>query len=517
MFNRNTEKKFDAYEMVTDRICAMLEQGLKPWAMPWTCAAGWAWSGVSGKEYSFINQLLLADPDKKYNDIFGLMADIRGEYLTFEQVQQRGGHVRKGEHGKKIVFYKMYDKKQKDENGETLTDENGDEVTKRIPVLKAYTVFKIDQCEGIEQKYHTDEKEVSYTHALNLDAMDVAHSYITREGITYQPMKGNRACYIPMEDKVITPLVEQFENDSEYYSTLFHELTHSTGHPSRLGRIDLTKCAAFGSEDYSTEELVAEIGAASLCATLHLDTSASLTNSAAYIKNWLTALKNDKKMIVVAAARAEKAIRRILNIDGDGKPGNGLPAPEKVLALPAGQVDTITITEAEATIDKAENVQQVKQFTCKDEQALKLLDKIAKGNGARLPGQMKDSFGNWIVCDGFTLIRYAHKVEGLEEFTPAPGMLATLEKLLHEAVQHGTLVSKMNIGQIKKAKVDIGKAKNVVKLDNDLYVNADYLANIVRLMKDADFYVCRDGKSLPQLYVYDGYYHTEALLMPVRV
>jgi UDP-N-acetylglucosamine:LPS N-acetylglucosamine transferase len=108
-------------------------------------------------------------------------------------------------------------------------------------------------------------------------------------------------------------------------------------------------------------------------------------------------------------------------------------------------------------------------------------------------------------------------VEGLEEFTPAPGMLATLEKLLHEAVQHGTLVSKMNIGQIKKAKEDIGKAKNVVKLDNDLYVNADYLANIVRLMKDADFYVCRDGKSLPQLYVYDGYYHTEALLMPVRV
>ncbi len=111
---------------------------------------------------------------------------------------------------------------------------------------------------------------------------------------------------------MVTPLPEQFQDSAEYYSTLFHELTHSTGHESRLNRLD--KCAAFGSEIYSTEELVAEIGSASLLATLGIETGETLTASAAYIKNWLKAVKNDKRMVVAAASRAEKAVRMILNV-----------------------------------------------------------------------------------------------------------------------------------------------------------------------------------------------------------
>lgn len=179
-------------------------------------------------------------------------------------------------------------------------------------MLKCFTVFHIRDCEGLEQKFHLDGEKL-YNFAEDTTAEQVARDYIKREGITYNPVKGNRAYYSPELDTVVTPLPEQFQNSEEYYSTLFHELTHSTGHESRLNRI--SKEAAFGNELYSTEELVAEIGSASIMATLGLETPGSLNNSAAYVKNWLQALKNDKKMIVVASARAEKAIRMIFNVD----------------------------------------------------------------------------------------------------------------------------------------------------------------------------------------------------------
>ena len=112
---------------------------------------------------------------------------------------------------------------------------------------------------------------------------------------------------------LLLPLPEQFKNNSEYYSTLFHELTHSTGHPKRLNRI--VKTASFGSDDYSAEELVAEIGSASIMATLGIENDLTFRNSTAYIQNWLKALKNDKKLIVTASSKAEKAIKRILGIE----------------------------------------------------------------------------------------------------------------------------------------------------------------------------------------------------------
>lgn len=296
--------KFDAYQMVTDRICALLEQGLKPWAQPWTSAVSCAWSGNNGHVYSLINQMLLADPQKKYKTIDELLADIRGEWLTFKQAQERGGNVKKGEKGRKVVFFKML----------TKDKENDDDKDDVFPFLTAYTVFRIDQCEGVEQKYHKDaDKLFDFTGDEN--AEKVAAEYIQREGITYNKVNGNRAYYSPEIDTVVTPLPEQFSDPAEYYSTLYHELTHSTGHATRLNR--LARCAAFGEEECSTEELVAEIGSASLLATLGIESDNSLHNSVAYVKNWLTALRNDKRMIVTAASRAEKAVKMILNVKED--------------------------------------------------------------------------------------------------------------------------------------------------------------------------------------------------------
>ena len=298
-------QKFDAYQMVTDRIVALMENGLIPWARPWTgvdtCSG--AWSRRDGRAYSMVNQMLLADPDKKYSSWFDLLNDVRGEWLTFKQALDLGGNVRKGEKGRKIVFFKINERKK--------TDEDGEETIERFPILKAYTVFRVDQCEGIEQKWYTGKEERPDI-AEDFTAEDVIADYIRREGVTLNHVEGNRAYYTPALDTIVLPLRNQFVSSAEYYSTAFHELAHSTGHESRLNR--LSGVAAFGDDVYSTEELTAEICSASILATLGIDTEGSLRNSAAYVQNWLKALKNDKKMIVVASARAEKALQLLLDI-----------------------------------------------------------------------------------------------------------------------------------------------------------------------------------------------------------
>ena len=300
--------KFDAYQMVTDRICEMLEQGFIPWDKPWAMANSCAWSGQDGHSYSLLNQFMLADPKKKYKNWDELVEDIAGEWVTFKQALNRGGCVRKGEHGRTVVFFKQMQSVKE--------DDEGNEVVKTFPVLKWSTVFKVSQCDNIEQKFHTDAGSL-YDFNPDKTADEVASDYVSREGITLKVKNCDKACYSPSTDTVLVPLPEQFKNNAEYYSTLFHELTHSTGHQKRLNRI--VKPAAFGSEDYSAEELVAEIGSASILATLGIENDRSFRNSAAYVQNWLKALKNDKKMIVTASSKAEKAIKMILNIREEKK------------------------------------------------------------------------------------------------------------------------------------------------------------------------------------------------------
>lgn len=285
----------NVYQMVTDRVIEMLEKGVCPWHQPWTGASledGGAISYATRRPYSFINQLLLGRP---------------GEWLTFKQCKEQGGSIRKGAKAGLVVFFKQtaYKKEVENENGEKET---------RIayyPLLKYYHVFHIDDCEGVKTKVKVKEN-VSLQPVDECE--DIINGYLGREkGLTFvcDRVSGS-AYYSPTRDMVVVPKISQYEIVEEYYSTVFHELTHSTMKESRCNREQDNRTAAFGSKDYSREELVAELGSAMICNYAGLDSTKAFANSVAYLNGWLTALANDNKMIIWASSRAEKAARYII-------------------------------------------------------------------------------------------------------------------------------------------------------------------------------------------------------------
>ena len=261
-------------------MIAEMEAGIIPWRKPWM-AAGAAVSHTTGKPYSLLNQMLLGRA---------------GEWLTFKQVSAEGGYVRKGEKARMCVFWKWLEHEDK-ETGEV----------KQIPFLKYYNVLHIDQCEGIAAKHMQANPNPASPDAA---AEAIIDAYVKREGVSIEHREGDAAYYQPAADRIVLPKLAQFKETAEYYGTAFHEMVHSTGHMKRLARLDST--ANFGGEEYSKEELVAEIGSAALVHHAGLETSSSFTNSAAYCQNWLQALKNDKRFIVSAAGKADKAVNYIL-------------------------------------------------------------------------------------------------------------------------------------------------------------------------------------------------------------
>jgi len=286
----------NVYQMVTDRITSQLEQGNIPWRKPWTGASvdkGGAINYVSRHPYSLINQMLLGKP---------------GEYLTWKQVEELGGKVKKGAKAGMVVFYTKLAIK----DDTLINPENGEPKTKTIPYLRYYNVFHLDDVEGIETK-------ISPGQAPEEQPIEAAEKAIT-DYLSRQPRlrfqndkPSNRAYYSPSQDMVVVPMLSQYGITAEYYSTAFHELTHSTIPADRCDRVTENTNAFFGNEDYSREELVAEIGSAMLCNRVGIDCEKAFRNSVAYIQGWLNALKNDPKMIVWAAGRAEKAAKFILN------------------------------------------------------------------------------------------------------------------------------------------------------------------------------------------------------------
>lgn len=279
--------KLDIYQMVTDRIIAQLESGIIPWKKPWTGVSplnGGAFNRVTKKSYSILNQMLLGEG---------------GEYATFKQWSALGGKIRKGEKQKIVVFWKVIHK--------TIQDKDGNDKEVGIPFLQYYGVFHISQVDGVEPLNKDELKDVDPIP----EADEIIDSYVKREGIKFQEIASNEAYYSPLDDRVVVPMKSQFQNANEFYSTAFHELTHSTGHKSRLDRIHIG-VAAFGSEKYSKEELVAELGAAGMLNLLGIEIPETFKNSTAYIQSWIKALRNDKKMIVMASSKAEKAIAYIL-------------------------------------------------------------------------------------------------------------------------------------------------------------------------------------------------------------
>ena len=272
------------YEIVTDRIIEELEKGVIPWRKPWTGGRGGAYNRISRKPYSLINQMLLQHS---------------GEYATFKQWQSLGGKVRKGEKSEIVTFWKMIETEPVKADGTTEK--------KMIPMLSYYPVFHVSQIEGVEplEKPFEDVEPIEAADKIIVD-------YVSREGLTFVETVTDEAYYSPSRDMVQVPCKEQYGAIAEYYSTTFHELTHSTGHAKRLNRLTTGIKAAFGGEEYSKEELTAEIGAASLLNHLGIETPDSFRNSAAYIQSWLKALRGDARMIVTAASRAEKAVAYIL-------------------------------------------------------------------------------------------------------------------------------------------------------------------------------------------------------------
>jgi len=282
----------NVYQMVTDRIIAQLEQGVCPWHCPWSkTGENLAISYVSRKPYSFLNQMLLGR---------------NGEYLTFNQVKALGGSVKKGATAGMVVFFKWFEKEK--------TNADGEKETERIPVLKYYHVFHLSDTTGIESKLQPVECESTLTPSER--AEQAISEYLTREDklrfCNDQP--SDRAFYTPALDMVTVPMLSQYEIMEEYYSTTLHEFIHSTGAKHRLDRFKDGKSAAFGSETYSREELIAEIGSAMLCSALGIDNDKAFQNSVAYIKGWSKHLASDPRAIVTASSKAEKAARFFLGI-----------------------------------------------------------------------------------------------------------------------------------------------------------------------------------------------------------
>lgn len=272
----------NVYQVITENIMAKLKEGVVPWQKPWNSLPAVNW--VTQRPYRGINTILL-EP---------------GEYATFKQVSEAGGKVKKGAKSHIIVFWKWIEKDSDEVNPQT-----GMADTLSFPILRYYRVFEINtQCEGLETK----RKVETYQHDPLEKAEEIIFAY--KEGPTVD-FGGDKAFYRPATDHVRLPEKEYFKTIQSFYSVFFHELVHSTGHEKRLNRKEIVTLNSFGSHDYSKEELVAEIGAAMLCGVAGIE-QATMENSVAYLQSWLKALKDDDKLIVLAAAQAQKAADHIL-------------------------------------------------------------------------------------------------------------------------------------------------------------------------------------------------------------
>ncbi len=263
------------YSIVTEQILKQLESGVAPWHRPWSTHL--PKNLVSGRQYRGINVFLLAASG--YGSPY---------WLTYKQATERGGHIRKGEHGTKVVFWKIGTRETEDADGDTIE--------RKSILLRYYTVFNVEQCEGI------DWPRVGPL----VNAIEEWERIVQKMPNPPAMQQDGLAWYRPSNDTVGMPSRNSFNSAEEFYSTLFHELTHSTGHSNRIGRDGIEKLNTFGSESYSKEELIAEMGAAMLCGVAGIERK-TLSNSAAYLKSWIDVLKRDSRMVVSAASQAQKA------------------------------------------------------------------------------------------------------------------------------------------------------------------------------------------------------------------
>lgn len=272
----------DLYAEVSARIIAELERGAAPWVRPWSATAGvnTPCNAVTSRPYSGCNVILL------------WLARDRGwptpRFLTFKQATEAGGHVRKGEHGTRVIFIKQLRVKQ---------DDGEDADARMVPMLREYSVFNVAQCENLPEAVVTGKP----MRVRNPDTRDaLADGFLRSTGADIREGHGE-AYYVPSRDFISMPSFEAFKGADHFYCTAFHELSHWTGSKSRLDR-DLRN--RFGSRAYAAEELVAEVGAAFLCAEFGFDND---LRHAGYVATWLELLKSDKRALFTACSRAQAA------------------------------------------------------------------------------------------------------------------------------------------------------------------------------------------------------------------
>lgn len=287
--------KKSVVEIVNEKIIEKLENGVNPWRKTWVTSGGvrtnTPMNYISNKPYNGINYALL-EP---------------GYYMTFNQCKNLGGNIKKGAKGHLVIFSAPIENKEEEED------------KKARFVLRYYYVFSIEDCENFKAiKTREKPKEQAYFETKKIGEIEnLINDYITREKLKkLQNLEQSRAYYKPSTDEIVLPLVKQFENVEEYYSALFHELAHSTGHRSRLNREGIETVNYFGSEKYSKEELIAEITSTYCLNFCNLETDSTISNSTAYLKSWAEKLKGNTAnyFIMNATTHAEKAYKLIMNL-----------------------------------------------------------------------------------------------------------------------------------------------------------------------------------------------------------
>lgn len=294
----------DVYSKITNRIVEDLEKGVRPWMRPWSAdnTAGRIVRPLrhNGIPYKGINVLMLWSA-----------AVVKGygspTWLTFKQALELGGNVRKGEHGELVVFASTFRRAE--------TDDKGEEIERDIPFLKGYTVFNVEQCEGLPAQYSAKAEPPALPPVARIERAD---AFFAATGATIRH-GGSRAYYAEGPDYVQMPPFETFRDAESHAATLAHELTHWTKHDKRLAR-DMGRIR-WGDEGYAKEELVAELGSAFLCADLEI-TPEIRDDHASYIASWLKALKDDKRLIFSAAAHAQRAVDYLHSLQPGHTEGN---------------------------------------------------------------------------------------------------------------------------------------------------------------------------------------------------
>ncbi len=284
------QTKRDMYQGITDRVIEAIEKGnVAPWYKPWFSLGGLPQNAVSKSQYRGINTFLLAMEGclKGYED---------HRWLTFKQAKDLGGNVKAGEKGTKIVFWKMLDCKDK-ETGEA---------SKR-PLARCYTVFNAEQCENLKLPALVKEEH-------EFTPIEAAERICARYKQVKVDHGGSQAGYSPLTDTIEMPAQKAFKDSESYYGTRFHEMGHSTGHPSRFNRDGIALLDVNDKHKYSKEELIAEFTASFLCAEARLSRS-NEENSTAYLAYWVKTFKSDPKFLVSAAQAAQKAADYILARD----------------------------------------------------------------------------------------------------------------------------------------------------------------------------------------------------------